>query len=68
MMGRRCKVCGKKLILHYSLRYEVTRTPVGFNCLTERAVTYEAFDCPKCGCQNIVGIREVKNEPVSTSD
>ena len=20
--------------------------------------TYEAFDCPKCGCQNIVNVRE----------
>ena len=65
---KKCKVCGKKLTLRSDLRYEVTRTPVGFNCLTEGPITYDAFDCPKCGCQNIVGIRETKNESISTSD
>lgn len=61
---KKCKVCGKKLTLCSDLRYEVTR----FSYLSEEPTIYEAFDCPKCGCQNIVGIRETKNEPISTSD
>lgn len=65
---KRCRVCGKRLILKRELRYEVTRNPVGLQCLTKAPVTYEAFDCSYCGCQNIVGIREVKNETISTSD
>lgn len=54
----KCKVCGKRFKLISSNRYEVVKTPVGFNCLIEGSVTYEAFDCPKCGCQNIVNVKE----------
>jgi len=67
MKGKKCTVCGNKLVLHCSLRYEITKTPVGLNCLTEAPITYEAFDCPHCGCQNIVNVREVTNESISTS-
>ena len=55
----KCKVCGNRLKLNISNRYEVVVTPVGFACLTERAKVFEAFDCPVCGCQNIVNVKEV---------
>lgn len=62
-MKRKCKVCGKRFKLEKSNRYEVVKNPVGLQVLTQSSTTYEAFDCPVCGCQNIVGIREVeKNE------
>jgi hypothetical protein len=54
----KCKVCGKKLQLRPSLRYEVVKAPTGIKALTDDTVIYECFDCQKCGCQNIVNIRE----------
>lgn len=54
-----CKVCGRYFRAKKEDRYEVTVNPVGLNVLTERTKTYECFDCPKCGCQNIVNIKEV---------
>ena len=57
-MTRKCKICGAKMKLTVDRRYEITKIPVGLMALTEPAITYEAFDCPKCGCQNIVNERE----------
>ena len=39
-------------------KYIVQEIPTVANTLTGRKA-FEAFDCPKCGCQNIVGIREM---------
>jgi transcription elongation factor Elf1 len=58
---RKCNVCGRRFRLLAKNRYEVVRRPVGFNCLTEGTVYYNAFDCPHCGCQNIVGVVEKEN-------
>ena len=58
MMGKKCKVCGKKLVLRKELRYCVIDVPLGLAALSEKAKTYECFDCLFCGCQNIVNIRE----------
>lgn len=55
---RKCNICGKRFKLLAKNRYEVVRKPVGFNCLTEGTIYYNAFDCPHCGCQNIVGVLE----------
>ena len=57
---RKCNVCGRRFRLLAKNRYEVVRRPIGFSCLTEGTVYYNAFDCPYCGCQNIVGILEKK--------
>jgi transcription elongation factor Elf1 len=54
-----CKVCGKHFSAKKENKYEVTIIPVGLSALTEQVKTYECFDCPKCGCQNIVNIKEV---------
>lgn len=61
---RKCNVCGKRFKLLAKNRYEVTVLPVGFNILTEKAVFYNAFDCPHCGCQNIIGVIEKSNNKV----
>lgn len=55
---RKCNVCGRRFKLHAENRYEVVKHPVGFECLTQRTIYYNAFDCPHCGCQNIVGVVE----------
>ena len=39
-------------------RYEVMKSPVGLNVLTQGTIYYNAFDCPHCGCQNITGVVE----------
>lgn len=54
-----CKVCGKRLRLRKSERYEVVKRPTGLNCLVEGIKYFEAFDCHYCGCQNIVNVREI---------
>jgi hypothetical protein len=56
-----CKVCKRYFKANKDNKYEVTVNPAGLNVLTEQAKTYECFDCPKCGCQNIVNIKEVSN-------
>lgn len=55
---RKCSVCGRRFKLLAKNRYEVVREPVGLNCLTTGTIYYNAFDCPHCGCQNIVGVLE----------
>lgn len=67
---KKCKVCGKRLKLKAELRYEVYQDPklMGvsisiFGMQTPKM--YECFDCLKCGCQNVVNIRELPtDEPV----
>lgn len=48
---RACERCSRKLELKKEDRY----TALGGKIL--RPVYYDAFDCPYCGCQNLVGIR-----------
>lgn len=62
---KKCKACGKRFRLLAKNRYDVYVKPVGINVLTQGTTHYEAFDCPKCGCQNIVGVREERKEEVS---
>jgi transcription elongation factor Elf1 len=58
---RKCNVCGRRFRLRAKNRYEVVKRPVGLNCLTQETVYFNAFDCPHCGCQNIVGVIEKVN-------
>lgn len=51
----RCKVCGSFFRLLAKNRYEVKMIPEGMACLTSGVTYYNAFDCPKCGCQNLYG-------------
>lgn len=55
---RKCNVCGKRFRLLAKNRYEVIKMPIGLQCLTQRTAYYNAFDCPHCGCQNIVSVIE----------
>lgn len=54
----KCKVCGKRFRLEADKKYIYTKHPQGFGVLVEEDKHYECFDCPRCGCQNIVNIRE----------
>ena len=68
---KKCDCCGRRFRLLAKNRYEIIKSPVGFDRLTEGITYYNAFDCPHCGCQNIVGViekvkpMEVKAHPIN---
>ena len=57
----KCKTCGRRFRLLAKNRYEVMVSPVGVEIFTKGTVFYNAFDCPRCGCQNITGVVEKVN-------
>ena len=54
----KCKICGKRFKLIKENRYLAEEKIGALECLKKASKTFEAFDCPYCGCQNIVNIRE----------
>ena len=61
-----CKVCGRRIALVSQMRYTaVERT--GQPSLIFGTKRFDAFDCPGCGCQNIVGERYEMIEPEGVS-
>lgn len=61
-----CDVCGRDFPLIAEERYTVRgaeksglATAISF----EEADRYDAFDCPHCGCQNIVNLQMRELEP-----
>lgn len=50
----KCKICNKEFELLKENRYMVTNEKLKEIGLSS---VFEAFDCPYCGCQNIVGNR-----------
>ena len=61
MKKLKCEVCGKRFEPASDKKYNVLKQPVGLQAIVERPVIYEAFDCPKCGCQKLVGVREIRH-------
>lgn len=61
MKRLKCKICECEFVPekkdHYISRDEVT---VGFSSIVGgmEEKNYDTFDCPQCGCQNIVGERK----------
>lgn len=54
-----CKVCKRYFRLKKENRYEITMVKSIADAFTKAGTqVVECFDCPKCGCQNIVNIRE----------
>lgn len=56
-----CGVCKSEFDLVYAHRYtarEETRTGVASITGGIEPALFDAFDCPYCGCQNIVGSRK----------
>ena len=51
---RKCDTCGRKFRLLAKNRYEVVKGLIDFKL----AIYYNAFNCPYCGCQNIISIVE----------
>ncbi len=58
----KCKACGKKFKPKSKDLYLATETLTPLSSLTTVADVLECFDCPSCGCQNVVGKRYDKIE------
>lgn len=66
-----CKVCKRRFVANKNDKYLVQKArSISDAIMMAPPVTYEAFDCPKCGCQNIVNVREpeVNNEVIPASN
>lgn len=61
-----CKVCKSYYKAKKENRYEVIESKGVLSAIAAPAKVFEAFDCPKCGCQNIVNIRETESLPEYT--
>ena len=63
----RCIVCGKHVSTEEVRKaHYIAREPKRGNALTLNAepTRYDVFDCPHCGCQNILYAREIRvDEP-----
>lgn len=61
-----CKVCGRDFALisedHYVAR-DTEKTGVITALNGQEAVRYDAFDCPHCGCQNVIQERKQETCP-----
>ena len=61
----KCKICGKRMKLKAADRYEVRirkeklMLAMVIPPLRTEDTIAECFDCPRCGCQNLIQIREV---------
>lgn len=53
----KCKICNKEFELLKENRYMVTNENLKEISKIGLSSVFEAFDCPYCGCQNIVGNR-----------
>ena len=58
----KCKACRKRFKPSAKLLYIVKERKAPLRALTEVAKTFECIDCPRCGCQKILGIREGSTE------
>lgn len=55
-----CKTCGRGFALIAEERYTVRtveKTGLASAFSGEESDLYDAFDCPHCGCQNVVNLR-----------
>ena len=57
-----CKVCGREFSLtiedHYIVQDPRKIGAVANPTSTDKAIEYDAFDCPHCGCQNVMQMRK----------
>ena len=58
-----CKVCGRDFPLiiedHYVARGVEKRGVIAAISMQEEALQYDVFDCPHCGCQNVMQERKI---------
>lgn len=72
-MKLKCKVCGKRFMPCKGRTYLVQEKLTGLAALSATEKVYDAVDCPRCGCQHLMGtrvpnLRERKTENEIESD
>ena len=55
---KKCRACGFKFRLEKENRYLVKKSTSLLGNISETPTIFEVFDCPLCGCQNVVGVYE----------
>lgn len=55
---QKCKACGFKFKLEKENRYLSKKSASLLGNISEKPTIFEVFDCPLCGCQNVVGVYE----------
>ena len=70
-----CKVCGRDFPLiaeeHYVARDGEKKGVIAAFSIQEEGAQYDAFDCPHCGCQNIMQGRKLavcENEEIEEEE
>ena len=59
-MKIKCSVCGKRFLPKKEDVYQTVESLSLTQALTSTPKTYDVIDCPKCGCQELLGIRMPK--------
>ena len=59
----KCKVCGKRFKPNKDKTYMVMEDLWVLDCITKPARVIDAVDCPRCGCQQLLGIRLAPFKP-----
>lgn len=59
----KCKVCGKRFPVTWMDVYRVAEPQSITGAISNPVKTYDAIDCPVCGCQHLLKVRlpEVKD-------
>ena len=53
----KCGICGSSFEIKKENVYEAYDTVALLKALNETGKTYDAIDCPECGCQKILQVR-----------
>ena len=53
----KCKICGKRFALVKDRMYMVIEKPSLDRLFSKSQMVWDAIDCPRCGCQVLVGNR-----------
>jgi len=71
MKKLKCKICEYEFVPekenHYISRDEVKVDLSNLACRMEEKI-YDTFDCPQCGCQNVMGERKRSEETEESED
>lgn len=59
----KCKVCGKRFKPTKDKTYMVREDLNVVEAMTKIARVMDAVDCPRCGCQHLLGIRLAPFKP-----
>lgn len=62
----KCKVCGKYFTPKKDAVYQVCETTGGL--INAVLKVFDAIDCPRCGCQRVLGVRMSPFVPARKDD